>query len=48
VSVTDSAILTGGPLTADPGDNPLLVYSPAGQPSLTCTYLPRWMADRPY
>jgi hypothetical protein len=46
-SVIDSAILTGGPLTVDPGDNPLLVYSPAGQPAVTCTYMPRWMADRP-
>jgi hypothetical protein len=47
VSVTDSAILTGGPLTADPGDNPLLMYSPAGQPAVSVTYMPRWMADRP-
>jgi hypothetical protein len=46
VSVTDSAVLTGGPLTADPGDNALLMYSPTGQPAVTCSYLPRWMADR--
>ena len=46
-SVIDSAILTGGPLTIDPGDNPLLMYSPAGQPAVVCSYMPRWMADRP-
>ena len=46
-SVIDSAILTGGPLTIDPGDNPLVMYSPAGQPAVVCSYMPRWMADRP-
>lgn len=45
-SVLANAFPTGGPLTVDPGDNPLFVWSVEGTPSLTCIYSPRWYLDR--
>lgn len=47
VSVLGSAIVTGGPLTAEPGDNALLCYSVEGQPALTASYYDRYWADLP-
>jgi hypothetical protein len=46
VSVTDSAIISGGPLYMTSGDNVLMVYSPSGAPSLGVTYQPRWYLGR--
>jgi hypothetical protein len=46
VSVVGNAIVSGGPLTIDPGDNTILAYSIEGAPALTITYAPRWFLDR--
>jgi len=46
VSVMDSAFVSGGSLTVDPGDATLFVYSVEGAPSLIATYSPRWYIDR--
>ncbi len=46
ISVTDMAMLFGGPLYVAPGDNLLLVYSTKGAPNLQVTYTPRWYTDR--
>ena len=46
-SVMPSAVaVSGGPLTADPGDNWLMVYSAQGTPGLTASYFPRFRVDR--
>jgi hypothetical protein len=45
-SVLDSSFVSGGPLTVDPNDNIMLVYSPSGAPALVATYSPRWHLDR--
>jgi hypothetical protein len=47
VSVANYAIMSGGPLTAEPGDNSLLVYAIEGQPGVSVTYIPRYWADDP-
>jgi hypothetical protein len=47
ISVLDSAYPSGGPLTAEPGDNILFAYSYQGAPALICTYFPRYYIDRP-
>lgn len=47
VSVLDSAYLSGGPLTVDPGNNTLLAYSAdGGAPSLAAYYFERFYRDR--
>jgi hypothetical protein len=46
ISVLDSAFVSGGPLTVDPGDNVLFVYSISGTPALVANYSPRWQLDR--
>lgn len=48
VSVTDSAIISGGPLYVQSGSNVLLCYSITGAPSLGVSYNPRWYASRLY
>lgn len=45
-SVLDSAIVSGGPLYIDSGDNTLLAYSPSGAPNLGVTFVSRWYLDR--
>ena len=47
VSVMQYAIISGGPLVASPGANPLLAYSVQGQPALQVVYQPRYWADDP-
>jgi hypothetical protein len=39
-------IYSGGPLRVQPGDVPLLLYSPQGVPCADMDYYPRWRADR--
>lgn len=46
VSVLDSAIVSGGPLFVDSGDNLITVYSPVGAPNVGVTYNPRWYVNR--
>jgi len=46
VSVLDSALVSGGPLTVDPGSNVLLAYSLQDAPGLVASYLPRWWRER--
>jgi hypothetical protein len=46
VSVLDSAMISGGALYIQAGDNLLLCYSTAGAPDLALTYAPRWFLDR--
>jgi hypothetical protein len=46
VSVMDSAMVSGGALYIQSGDNLMLVYSTAGAPSLMVTYAPRWYLSR--
>ena len=46
ISVLDSSFVSGGPLTVDPGDNVLFVYSISGTPALVASYSPRWILDR--
>lgn len=46
VSVLDSAFVSGGPLTVDPGDNALFCYAVEGAPALIASYSPRWFIDR--
>jgi hypothetical protein len=46
VSVIDSSIWAGGPLSVIPGVNPILVYAVEGQPNLIATYAPCWYTDR--
>jgi hypothetical protein len=46
ISVLDYALLSGGPLYVDPGDNLLMTYSPSGAPNLGVTYSPRWYVVR--
>jgi len=45
VSVLENAWVSGGPITVEPGDNQLLVYSKDGPPALQATYTPNWMVD---
>jgi hypothetical protein len=45
-SVLDMAMLTGGPLYLNSGENLLLAYSTGGAPNLGVTYVPRWYTDR--
>jgi hypothetical protein len=47
ISVLDSAYPSGGPLTAEPGDNILFAYSYQGAPALICSYFPKFYIDRP-
>lgn len=46
VSCLDMALLTGGPLYIEAGENLLLAYSTSGAPDLGITYSPRWYTDR--
>lgn len=46
ISVLDSTFVSGGPLTCDPGDALLFVYSVEGSPNLVASYSPRWFVDR--
>jgi hypothetical protein len=46
-SVIACAIVSGGPLYVNPGDNTMLVYSLQGAPSMVATYRPAFRIDRP-
>ena len=46
ISVLDYAQLSGPGMYIGPGDNLFMVYSPAGAPSLSLQYAPRWYLDR--
>lgn len=47
VSVSDYCpVISGGPVFLTPGDNYVLVWSPAGAPALTCTYFDQYWLDR--
>ena len=46
VSVLDYALVSGGPLYIDAGDNLLMTWSPSGAPNLGVVYSPRWYLDR--
>jgi hypothetical protein len=48
VSVSDAAILSGGPLTVNPGNNLLLAYCAEGAPALSVSYYPAYFTDRPF
>jgi hypothetical protein len=45
-SVLANTLVTGGPLTLDPGSNQLLIHSLQGFPGLTATYYPAYWIDR--
>jgi hypothetical protein len=45
-SILDDTIVSGPPISADPGDNWVLVYAPTGVPGMFASYLPRWWLDR--
>jgi hypothetical protein len=45
-SVLQFTKLSGGPITADPGSNLVVVYSLPQGPGLSGTYSPRWWFDR--
>jgi hypothetical protein len=42
----DCVVMSGGPMAAMPGDNPLLVYSVQGAPAVQASYQPRWLLER--
>lgn len=46
ISVLDQALVSGGPISVDPGDNLMLCYCVEGAPALAVTYSPRWWLDR--
>lgn len=46
ISVSDTAVLSGGPLTLVPGRNTLLCYSPDGAPAVSVSYFPAYHIDR--
>lgn len=46
ISCMDYAFPSGGPLTAEPGDNILFAYCVEGAPALVATYFPRYYIDR--
>jgi hypothetical protein len=46
VSVLDNTLVSGGPMTVDPGANILLSYSLQGAPGLVASYMPRWWRER--
>jgi len=46
-SVLASAIVSGGPLLVNPGNNTLLAYAVEGAPSIVATYRPAYRIDRP-
>jgi hypothetical protein len=46
ISVLDSAIVSGGPIFLEPGDDLLLVYAVEGSPALSVNYFPRWWFER--
>lgn len=46
VSVIDSAIWSGGPISIQPGNNTLLVYAIEGAPAVDADYFPCWYVDR--
>lgn len=46
ISVLGQSIVSGGPLTVDPGDNTLLCYCKEGAPSLVAFYFPHWFLER--
>jgi hypothetical protein len=48
VSVSDVALLSGGPLILDPGFNILLAYAVEGVPSVSVSYFPSFYIDRLY
>jgi len=48
VSVSDVALLSGGPLVLDPGFNILLAYAVEGAPSVSVSYSPAFYLDRLY
>jgi hypothetical protein len=46
-SVLANALVSGGPMTLDPGvSNQLLVHSLQGYPGITATFYPAWWIDR--
>ena len=46
-SVLANAIVSGGPLLVNPGNNTLLAYAVEGAPSIVATYRPAYRIDRP-
>jgi hypothetical protein len=46
VSVLSETLLSGGPITVEPGDNLLFLYSIAGAPAVYANYYARWLIDR--
>jgi hypothetical protein len=46
VSVSDAAIMSGGPMLLEPGRNILLCYSLPSAPSVSISYLPAFYLDR--
>jgi len=45
-AIMDDTVISGPPLSVDPGDNWLFAYSRTGAPAMFATYLPRWWLDR--
>jgi hypothetical protein len=45
-SVLANTLVSGGPLTLDPGSNQLLIHSLQGYPGITATYYPAYWIDR--
>lgn len=45
VSAIDRALISGGPMLFEPGDNRLLVASTSGAPNVTVTYTPAWLDE---
>ena len=48
ISVSDVALLSGGPLVLDPGFNILLAYAVEGAPWVAVSYWPSFYLDRLY
>jgi hypothetical protein len=46
ISVSDVALLSGGPLTLEPGLNMLLAYCIEGSPNVSVSYFPAYYSDR--
>ncbi len=46
VGVMSSTFVSGGPLTIQPGNQQIFLYSVDGSPALQASYYPRWFVDR--
>jgi hypothetical protein len=46
VSVLDNALVSGPPLSVDPGDCLLFAYCVEGAPAFSVSYSPSWWLDR--